>query len=356
MSDRSSPLVSVILPVYNGEPYLAEAIESILDQTLAAWELIAIDDGSQDDSWQILTAYAGRDERLVVRQNEQNRGLIRTLNRGLSLARGEYIARQDQDDRSLPSRLSRQVAYLERHPQVGVLATAYYRLFANGELDERQPPQTHTAIRWRLLFGNVLCHPSVMFRRRLYEQGLLVYREGAAHAEDYDLWAQAAPHTQIATLPVPLVIYRDHESTTDRISQVDIVSEVSNRQLRALLPDRSVTEAELIALRRCYNAPRLSTPEFRLCPLILQLFEVFGRQPDIDPRLLKHLRRNWIKRRLATASPAQWPVLISSGLLGSILRHDPVSLLLAVGVHMPRRMLRGDRFLRLRSKQGGAKS
>ena len=176
------------MPVYNGEACLRESLESILGQTLDDFELVVVDDGSTDSTWSILRQYAGRDGRVILDRHERNLGIVAALNRGLSLARGRYIARQDADDVSLPVRLSAQTEFLESHREVGLLGSFYYRLFANGERVLRRPPEEDTLIRWRLLFGNVWCHASIMLRRStLLELDEPRYRD-FPHAEDYDLW------------------------------------------------------------------------------------------------------------------------------------------------------------------------
>ena len=117
------PLVSVIMPVYNGEKYLAEAIDSILVQTFTDFELLIVDDGSQDNSAEIIRSYVKRDSRIRFFQQEQNEGSANARNRGIANAKGEFIAAMDCDDVSLPERLQKQVDFLESHPEIGALGT-----------------------------------------------------------------------------------------------------------------------------------------------------------------------------------------------------------------------------------------
>ena len=335
------PLVSVVMPVYNGARYLPEAIESILNQTFSNFELVIIDDGSTDNSWDILTAYAAQDSRIVLSRNSENIKLIKTLNRGLSLARGQYIARMDADDISLPERLERQVTYLQCHPEVGLLGTGYYRLNVEGKRSLRQPPLTDTEIRWKLLFGNVWCHPSIMFRSQLFESGELVYRQ-FAHAEDYELWTRLLPHTCGATLTVPLLIYRVHDSsvcTMYREEQTEMVAAISARQIRTLLPHRTFTLPEIKMLRWCYSPAALTQAEVVFCPVMFELFRAFERQPNIDHIIVRRLRRQWIKRLLAL-NAGQLGRMWTSGLLWSILRHDPAALFMAGFIHLPQKFIR----------------
>ena len=339
---RGGPCVSVVMPVYNGETYLQEAVGSIFNQTFTDFEFIIIDDGSSDNSWQILSNCATEDERIVLVRNHKNIGLIKTLNKGVALAQGKYIARQDQDDVSLPERLAVQTAYLEQHQEVGLLSGTYYRFFvAQGERSLRQPPLTDTEIRWQLLFGNVLCHPSVMFRRQLFKRDEPIYHD-APYAEDYDLWTRLIQRTRAASLPMPLLIYRVHKNSmcaTNRDEQMRKVAEISARQIQALLPAHSFTPAKVEILRRCYSAQSLRQSEIALCPVMFQLFHAFEQQPDVDQRIVRQLRRQWIQRILTNIPFQLWPEVFISGLFTSILHHDALALFMVGFIHRPRRII-----------------
>ncbi len=125
--ERKDPAskISVVMSVYNGQSYLREAVESILNQTFTDFELILIDDGSTDATGEILDEYATRDARIILSRNQNNIGLTRSLNQGISMSRGKYIARMDADDVSRADRLSRQFEFLEKRPEVGVLGSGY---------------------------------------------------------------------------------------------------------------------------------------------------------------------------------------------------------------------------------------
>ena len=146
------PLVSVVLSVYNGEKYLMNAIESILDQTYPAFEFIIVNDGSTDNSPKIIDKYRKLDNRIKV-LNQKNRGLIDSLNRGLALANGRYIARMDSDDISLPSKLEEQYNYLENNPDIGVLGTWIEMINEDGKpLKLWESPTSNHLIEWSLFF------------------------------------------------------------------------------------------------------------------------------------------------------------------------------------------------------------
>ena len=206
-----APVISVVLPVYNGANYLAESIESILGQTFTDFELILIDDASTDHSLEVAASY--RDRRLIIIRNEENLGLIGTLNKGLGMARGEFIARMDQDDIAFPERFSRQVNFLRRHHDVGLCGSHVIAFDHEGERYWRYPERDDD-IRCRLLFSATFAHPSVMYRRTLITQNDICYDERFPHAEDYAFWIQCMPHCKMANIGEPLLRYRLHESNT----------------------------------------------------------------------------------------------------------------------------------------------
>lgn len=208
-----NPRVSVLMPVYNGERYLREAIESILNQTYTDFEFIIIDDGSTDNTWQILQSYAANEPRIVLVRNETNIGLAGSLNKGLGLARGEYIARMDADDVSLPERLASQVAFLDEHPKVGVVGSSVQLIDADGSPTRivRQPTM-HGLILWFLCFHTAFAHPTVVFRKAVVE-GVGGYDDAIVANEDRDLWQRLSSVTRLANLPDVYLLYRRHPYT-----------------------------------------------------------------------------------------------------------------------------------------------
>ncbi|QJD31129.1 glycosyltransferase [Methylococcus geothermalis] len=207
----SPPRVTVLFPVYNGEQYLREALESLLTQTFPNFSLLAIDDGSTDSSLEILRSI--KDPRLSVKVNPTNRGLINTLNEGLELVQSEYVARMDADDIATPYRLEEQLAFMDAHPDVG-LCGGYYERFTDTESIVVRPPTTHEDISYALIFDNVMAHNTVMFRRSVLERYRLRYDPAFAYAEDYELWVRFARYSRLANLPRVLVRYRFHPANT----------------------------------------------------------------------------------------------------------------------------------------------
>jgi glycosyltransferase involved in cell wall biosynthesis len=206
------PAVSVVLPVYNSEPYLAEALDSILRQTFDDFELIAVYDASIDNSRSRLEDAARRDARVSV-VDGPGRGLVDALNLGLARARGEFIARMDADDVSQSTRFARQVEYLRANPQIAVVGSAITLIDAAGKvMREIEYPLTPVEVaRFLIETGSALAHPAVMARR---DAMLSVggYRSLFQHAEDYDLWLRLAELHSLANLPERLLRYRHHDT------------------------------------------------------------------------------------------------------------------------------------------------
>jgi glycosyltransferase involved in cell wall biosynthesis len=211
-----APLISVILPVYNGEPYVADAVRSIQNQTLADFELLAIDDGSADGSATYLARAAARDPRISVTPNP-NRGLVEALNLGLELARGEFIARMDADDVSAAIRFERQIEFMNASPNIAVVGSALTLIDsvggAVGEIDyPTDPVLVHKALE---CMECAVAHCSAMARRSVIT-AVGGYRETFRHAEDYDLWLRVAEHYRIGNLPERLISYRCHAGSVSR--------------------------------------------------------------------------------------------------------------------------------------------
>lgn len=213
MSDRR-PTVTVLLPVFNSAGYLHEALNTVLQQTYTDLEVLVIEDGSTDASAAILETVS--DPRVRVIRHATNEGLIRSLNEGLSEARGRYIARMDADDRMHPERIARQVAYLDTHPEVAVLATRVEFINADGDVtghwDTDQACVTAEQIAATMPRTNCIAHPSVMLRASAFEQ--LRYDSRQPGAEDWDLWLRSmAAGLRIAKLPEVLMQYRVHAAS-----------------------------------------------------------------------------------------------------------------------------------------------
>jgi glycosyltransferase involved in cell wall biosynthesis len=199
--------VTVLMAVYNGQHYLRDAIDSLLAQTFRDFELLIINDGSTDSTQAIIQSYD--DPRIRLVNNEQNLGLARSLNRGLGLAQGELIARQDADDISEPERLARQVAFLDASPEVVLAGTWYREIDAQGvPTGQGRLPCDHTQIRWHLLFYCPFVHSAVMLRKSVVLEQIGFYNEKMSYSMDYELWLRIAQRLPVANLNEYLVRVR----------------------------------------------------------------------------------------------------------------------------------------------------
>lgn len=227
------PRVTVLMTVYNGQSYLAEAIASILAQSFRDFELLVINDGSADDSLAIIRSFS--DPRLRLIDQHPNRGIRATLNRGLAEATGDYVAVMDQDDIAHPERLAQQVAFMDRHGEVA-LCGSDVEIFG-----ERSGPSwvrhfSPAALRVALLFENPICHPSVMLRRQTLARNTLEYPD-FPYAEEYSLWVRLSRCSQLANLPEKLLRYRSHaQQVSQRKSEIQCHSTnlILSEQLRRL--------------------------------------------------------------------------------------------------------------------------
>jgi glycosyltransferase involved in cell wall biosynthesis len=225
-----APLISVCMSVYNAERYVAEAVESILNQSSGDFEFLIIDDGSTDGSLQILRRYAARDARIRL-TSRHNRGVAATLNELLGRARGEYIARMDADDIAMPHRLRKQADYLESHPECVMVGCRVWRCDEEGDpVGEYPTLHEHNeidAFHFQMT-GPALVHPSVMMRRDAV-QAVGGYR--GFHIEDIDLYLRLAERGRLARLPEFLLNYRVH---SDNLSFTNVSSAFHERSYREL--------------------------------------------------------------------------------------------------------------------------
>lgn len=244
--------ITVLMSVFNGIDFLCEAIESVLAQTLGDFEFLIIDDGSTEPVGEVISGY--NDPRIrFIRQ--ENMGLTRSLNRGLSLASGELVARMDADDVCLPDRLAVQLAAFKDNDELDLVGSFFEVIDAHGNLLERKEPFTDAVYRlWRLQFHNNYGHGSVMMRKRAAVAAGM-YDERLRYAQDYDLWSRLSTKSNTEMIPRILYRYRLLEagaqtSVRNYNAQLDAAIEISNRNLKACNP--SLTDQECAEVRALY--------------------------------------------------------------------------------------------------------
>lgn len=319
---HSTPCVSVIMSVYNGSHYLREAIDSILNQSFSDFEFIIINDCSTDDTEDILTGYARRDNRVVLLKNEENLGLTKSLNKGLVIARGDYIARQDADDISLPERLNKQIEILENYREVILVSCNLELVDADGKSIQRIYRDCLPEIlQWHLLFYNHIGgHSQVVFRRRpVVELG--GYSEHYRYAQDYELWLRLAGAGKFLILPDILLHYRyihsESISAKFRAKQEEFALLAAKSSITSLI-DQDVDLSEIANLKRFWE---LRFPEAQQAKavhgLLSQIYNAFLEQ-IINQSPSKHQLSRQI-RALIGERFTQWLQTLSAYQINELL-------------------------------------
>lgn len=244
----NNPLISVILPVYNGANYLKEAIDSILNQTYVHFELIIINDGSKDNSESIIKEYNDSRIRYFYKDNT---GLAETLNFGIKHANGFYIARQDQDDISYRDRFEKQVEYLEENLNVVLLGTRA-RIISQNEVHYKWHNHAINSaeLKFDLLFDNPFVHSTIMFRKKTLDK-IGIYNTDRAYYEDYEFWSRFSEIGDVANLKDVLLDYRHHEnglSKTTNYFNEDAVFKQSLRNIETLMGYKDPVFIEIASL------------------------------------------------------------------------------------------------------------
>lgn len=203
-------MVDIILPVYNGEEYLSEALDSVLAQTYTEWVCYIVDDGSTDKTIDIINKYCESDKRFTFIQNETNQGISYSLNRGIAQGNSKYIARLDADDKWYPYHLSETISFLEHNPNIELVGT-YVTI--DGRVINTHTYRNPTEIWQQLSNTNPFNHPTVVFRRTLFEQSS-GYQSKCDGFEDWHLWARLVTPTNATVLEITSVYYRVEEGKT----------------------------------------------------------------------------------------------------------------------------------------------
>lgn len=309
-STMTKPTVSVIIPIYNAAKWLAQALFSVAKQKDSCLEIIAIDDGSNDESLEIAQRAGKTFEVFKVLRNDKNLGIVASLNRGLDTAQGRFIARMDADDICHPARFIRQVAFLE---QTGIdLCGSWFTEFGQGLSRTVRWPHEEPALRAAMLFQNTICHPTVMARREVFEK--FRYREEYRLAEDYDLFARASAEFRIANVPESLLRYRRHAQQATQARR-DSMEQVTRRiRLEALYAQQIYPTTEEQRLHNLIRAPSSITNIGDLDGIEAWLLKLFSLQDD--PQGKRVVASQWVRAciRAAPLGDRMWNAFRSSPL------------------------------------------
>lgn len=271
MEIKDNPKVTVLMSVYNGSLMVSDAIESILNQTYRDFEFLIIDDGSTDNSWEIIEAYSKNDHRIRGLQNDGNQGLIASLNRGIKEAKGELLARIDADDIALSNRLELQVNFLNANPSIALCGTGFLTKSETNEKTTRYVADHHDIL-FKFLTDCHICHGAAMWRNYIFKEHNLTFDPNFQHAEDYDLFARLLTQHNAFNLQEVTMVIRKHDQNVSKVFE-DIQRENSLKIRRRLFGqigvDISPEELDLFALLNYQDFEKTNTHG----EAILQLLE-----------------------------------------------------------------------------------
>ena len=306
----STPLVSVLVAVHNGERHLRSALESIVGQSVTDLEIVVVDDGSTDSTPAVLAAVG--DPRLRVTRKDDRSGLAGALNRGLDEVRGRYVARMDADDIAFPHWLERVLARIESEPRVALVGAGIVELEPSGRIGAVHLPEPGPAVtRWYSLFSaSPFFHNTVAFDRELFQRHGLRYDESFGESEDYELWTRVLEHAEADVLEEPLVVYRLHtEQASQRRGdlQRELGRQVALRQIAGTAPSLSPEEVEL-AWRFGFHRDLAEGELEAGADAYLELFRRFSESGRYTEAELDGVRRA-VARTLASRAPSRPRVL-----------------------------------------------
>jgi len=331
--DERPPLVSIVIPLDNGEKYLAECLDSVFAQTYPNWELVIINDGSSDGTENVILRY--QDKRIKYLPNHTNKGIIFSLNRGLQESNGVYIARLDADDVALPSRIEKQVEFLTKNPEYVMCGTYFQTIDSSGRfLKKVEFPANNRDAQSFLLLHNCFCHSSIMMRTNIAKE--LRYDENFQICEDYDLWVRISRIGKIINLPEFTTLYRVHENNiSTRKSEIMFmhVNEINKRILDGLGIEYSKTELDAHSNALNYHASFFKEPEsLRILEnWMMKLFSFLKKNGNYNAFLCyKVLTEKWIvvtynsrnyKKMLFNKLMAVYPTIYLKNLIRKIKKN-----------------------------------
>ncbi len=306
-----TPKISVIMPVYNCVDYIGESVESILSQTFTDFELLIIDDHSTDGTYKYLQGLT--DSRIRLIRKPQNTGYAKSLNIGLDMAKGEYIARMDGDDISLPERFAKQVFFMDNNPGVVVSGTAYKILGTDTII---KMPLTYEEAKVVSIMQVPVAHPTVIMRRSVLNKYHLLYNEELEPAEDYDLWTRILEIGRIENLRDVLLLYRRHtaqESITKYNRLIEAAISIRYSQLTKLITfnDKPYDNLFAISILTKQDMPVSAALINKIVLLLTDMYKSNSNEHIYEKKLLyNYLREAWLFYILKFNKPALYDVAL----------------------------------------------
>lgn len=288
--------ISVIMPVHNGEKYLKLAMESILNQTFRDFEFIIVNDGSTDNTETIIRSY--KDDRIILLNNKEKIGVSKSLNTAIRISKGDYIARMDADDISLPNRFIKQLEYLESHREIGIVGSDAYLIDSEGKrTDSYIRPKEPILIKWTALFSNPMIHPTIMSRANILKE--TKYDEDFKNGQDYELWSRLifSKNIKFANLKEPLLEYRIHtESVTRTVineNKTPVSLHVSLNNLKYL----ELSPEEKDDYLRLSSSPKISIKKvYKSIKQLRKLENIFIKKEKSCPKEIGAIKKDNNKR------------------------------------------------------------
>lgn len=287
------PLVSIIMPVYNAESFLTESINSILKQTYTNFEFIIVDDCSTDDSFEVIGSF--KDKRIIVFKNKKNSGISESLNLGIKNAKGKYIARMDADDISHPSRIEKQISFLEKNKDYVLCASNYHILNNNFKV---KTPKTDEAIRVMLLKACCIAHPTVVLRVNMLNKYNFIYKKELEPTEDYNFWISLIKKGKFYNLQEDLLGYRIHENQITK-QKKEIQDEFSFVTSIKYLTHyfKNLTDKEIEILKNIYfKQPHKDRESFLYLKKLIVKLELENKQKHFFSKLYFKKYLLWLER------------------------------------------------------------
>ena len=292
-STISHKRVTVLMSVFNGEQYLKDAIDSVLNQTYQDFDLLIINDGSTDNSLAIIQSY--KDPKIKLITNDQNLGLINSLNKGISLIQSDYIIRMDSDDICLPNRIEVQVNFMDAHPAVGASGSHYFQLKEDKHF-EIDLPMSSEEINAFLIFNCPLAHPTTIIRKQVLDTYHIKYETGYLYSEDYYFWLQLSKVSQLRNLKDCLIYYRMHANQitgnpTKAKQRLDTVTKIRSLSLEELSIQYTTNEMHIHNLIVSGASARRGTERHTAALRKgMMTFTLLAKVPEVSVSMMWHPR------------------------------------------------------------------